>query len=85
MKAPWRPKAYWVPRKPKLMFQICQKVSAGLRVFLLCVAGASVVVIYRSSTVKVRAGAAAGRVECAGKGGEIRFHPYQLNLMFSIR
>ena len=26
-----RPQPNWMPRKPKLMFQICQKLRSGLR------------------------------------------------------
>ena len=29
MLAIWRPQPNWIPKKPKLMFQICQKVSRG--------------------------------------------------------
>src|ERR1035437_589538 len=30
MLAIWRPHPNWMPKKPKLMFQICQKLSRGL-------------------------------------------------------
>jgi hypothetical protein len=32
------PQPNWMPRKPKLMFQICQKLRSGLRKYVTVVA-----------------------------------------------